>query len=425
MLLEFRVKNFKSIRDEVVFSLNASKDSTLEKTHTLQTGIKLIPNVVCSAAIYGANASGKSNLLEAIKYMRGVVNESASLQIGQTFNVKNFALDSLKCNEPTEFEITFINEGIRYQYGFALSTERIVEEWLYEYKTSKPTHLFSRRYDNELKEDLFDLGSGLKGQKAVWQKATKENSLYLSTAVQLNSEQLKPVFIWITQNIIYFGNAGLLPINKTVDMVNDGQYKHDIINFLSTADICIDDITVKEVEAITHEFKFNDSTNEAEANRKKVNRLLPEFHHVTEHGSAIFDLNEESTGTQRLFALAGPILNILKEGKILIFDELDSSLHTLLAKKIVEMFHEPELNTKGSQLIFSTHDTELLRNNLLRRDQVWFIDKNSSQVTNLYPLTDFSPRKSEDLESGYLIGRYGAIPFIENFKLDPECNHGS
>lgn len=144
--------------------------------------------------------------------------------------------------------------------------------------------------------------------------------------------------------------------------------------------------------------------------------MIPQFNHKTEKGNATLELHEESLGTQRLFALSGPILEILKKGKVLIFDELDSSLHALLAKKLVDLFHSGT-NSNGAQLVFTTHDTALLQNDLLRRDQIWFIEKDNDQSSKLYPLTDFSPRKGESLEKGYLIGRYGAVPFLRDLDL--------
>jgi len=354
-----------------------------------------------------------------------MVNESASLQVGQTFNLKSFRLDSSIEKEPSEFEITFLKEGVRYQYGFAMTSERIVEEWLYVYKTAKSTHWFSRKFDQETREDSFKFGSDFTGQKDIWKKSTKPNSLFLSIAVQLNSRQLIPIYSWITQYLVVFGVQGSPVNDTTIAMVKDGESKQDIMNFLSSADMSIDDISIKSSEGKMHQFKLNHDRGFHDTNSEKTEILMPKFHHKTANGSAIFEMFEESLGTQRLFALAGPILNILRKGQVLIFDELDSSLHTLLAKKIVELFHNIKLNKHGAQLIFSTHDTELLRDELLRRDQIWFVEKDSQQASNLFALTDFSPRKSEDLERGYLIGRYGAVPIFEDLVLDMAKNNGA
>lgn len=415
MLLEFRVKNFKSIRDEAVFSLVASKDKSLKKTNTIETGIRSIPAVTCSAAIYGANASGKSNLIYALVCMQDVISDSAAFQVDQTFNVKPFLLDSATVNSPTEFEITFIKDAVRYQYGFTLTTDRIMEEWLLVYKTAKPQSWFSRKYDEKSGKDNFELGPNLKGQKITWKDSTRKNSLFLSIAVQLNSEQLKPVYSWITQDLIIFGTQGI-PYDFTIEMARTETGKQDIENFLQSAGISIDDISVIQKKSFRQNFHFNVASGKSESSVEEAELLIPQFNHKTEKGNATLELHEESLGTQRLFALSGPILEILKKGKVLIFDELDSSLHALLAKKLVDLFHSGT-NSNGAQLVFTTHDTALLQNDLLRRDQIWFIEKDNDQSSKLYPLTDFSPRKGESLENGYLIGRYGAVPFLRDLDL--------
>jgi predicted ATPase len=194
MLLEFKTKNFRSLRDESTLSMVASSDKTLAQTNLLQTGIKGLPSVVRAAVIYGANASGKSNVVRAIQVMREIVVGSANYQLGQPLlMVQHFKLDPTSATEPTEFETTFLQKGVRYQYGFSLTPERITGEWLFAYPTAKAQRWFQREYDPESGKDSYSFGSHLSGQRRVWQEATKQNSLYLSTAIQLNSEQLKGV----------------------------------------------------------------------------------------------------------------------------------------------------------------------------------------------------------------------------------------
>jgi len=412
MLLEFRVKNFKSIKDEAVLSLAASKDQTLSASNTVDTAIKAIPSVTRSAVIYGPNASGKSNLINAMSYMKNVVAESASIQPEQAFNVKGFQLDSETKTAPSEFEITFLKDGVRYQYGFALTPQRIVEEWLLVYKTGKPSTWINRHFNEAEDLDVIEIGSGVSGPKSIWKKSTRSNALLLSVAVQLNSEQLTPIYNWITQDLVILGTNGV-PNDFSVKKVQDPNSIQKITRFLASADISIEDISIESKKGFRRKFSLDSSGNSTDSSIEPTEILVPMFHHKTANGSAIFEIHEESLGTQRLFALAGPILDILEQGKTLVYDELDSSLHTLLARKLVELFHRPTANKFGAQLIFTTHDTTLLQNDLMRRDQVWFIEKDSLQASALYPLTDFSPRKKEDLERGYLIGRYGAIPFLQ------------
>ena len=219
MLVEFRVKNFRSLRDEQVLSMVGSKDKSLADTHTKATGINAAPTLLHSAVVYGANASGKSNLIKALHYMRGVVVESAKIQPGQTFAVQPFRLDEGSASQPSEFEITFLRDGVRYQYGFAITAERIVSEHLLVYKKFKPQRWFDRRFDKDANKDVYAFGPGLKGPKNVWEGATRANSLFLSMAVQLNSEALQPVFDWFAKHLVIFNEQTQLSKDVSVQML--------------------------------------------------------------------------------------------------------------------------------------------------------------------------------------------------------------
>ncbi len=419
MLVEFRIKNFRSLRDEQVFSLVASTDKTLLDTHALDTGMKAAPHLLKSAVVYGANASGKSNLIKALQYMRGVVMESASLQPGQTFDrLHPFRLDATSGSLPTEFEVTFMVDGVRYQYGFAMNTQRIVSEQLLVFKAFKPQRWFERRFDAASGKDVYEFGSGLKGAKNLWEGATRPNALFLSTAVQLNSEALRPVFDWFANRLVIINEQSPLSPHVSLQMLKQEAQRKAICEFLSAADISIADIEVATKQAMVHSIRFDMTTGkrEEEAGEQAVDEV--KFHHVTEHGKAVFDLMDESSGTRNLLFLTGPILDILHKGLTLVVDELDTSLHTLLVQALVRLFHRPEVNTGGAQLVFTTHDTSLLdAYGLFRRDQVWFVEKRPDQSSSVYPLLDFSPRKNEALERGYLQGRYGALPFLRSEAL--------
>lgn len=418
MLIEFRVKNFRSLREEQVLSLVASKDKTLLHTHTLETGISAAPFLLRSVVIYGANAGGKSNLIKALQYMRGVVAESATtLQPGQTFSVQPFRLDAVSASQPTEFEITFLLDGVRYQYGFSLTSQRIISEHLLVYKAFKPQRWFERSYDPATGKDHYEFGAGLKGQKNVWESATRSNSLFLSMAVQLNSEQLRPVFDWFVNRLVIFNENTQLAPQFTLQMLRQSAGKQAICDFLSAADISIADIDVvtRSVPGQAVHFDLVAGNTEVRAEDIEENELR--FHHVTEQGKAVFGLADESSGTRNLLLLTGPVLDILNKGLTLVVDELDTSLHTLLVRRLVQLFHRPDINRLGAQLIFTTHDTSLLdAPDLLRRDQVWFVEKDRHQASTLYGLSEFSPRKSEALERGYLSGRYGGLPFLNNLR---------
>lgn len=416
MLIEFRVKNFRSLRDEQVLSLVASKDRTLQNTHTLNTGLNAVPTLLRSAAVYGANAGGKSNLIKALQYMRGVVLESATIiQPGQTYAVQPFRLDSRSANQPTEFEITFILDSVRYQYGFAMTPQRIVSEHLLVYKAFKPQRWFERYYDNELDKDIYEFGPGLKGAKSLWEGATRANSLFLSMAAQLNSEALRPLFDWFANGLIIFNEQNQLSPQASIQMLKQAEGRKQICDLLTAADISIADIEVITRKVPSQAVHFDLVAGKTEVRSEEVEENQLRFSHVTEQGKAVFDLMDESNGTRNLLFLTGPVLDILKKGLILVIDELDTSLHTLLVRELVRLFHRPEVNIGGAQLIFTTHDTSLLdAPDLFRRDQVWFVEKDHEQASTLVALSEFSPRKNEALERGYLIGRYGGVPFLNH-----------
>jgi len=417
MLIEFRVTNFRSLRDEQVLSLVAARDKTLQETNTLATSIKAAPTLLRSAAIYGANAGGKSNLIKALQYMRGVVAESATaLQPGQTFSVQPFKLDGVSASQPTEFEVTFILDGVRYQYGFALTPERIVSEYLLVYKAFKPQRWFDRSFDPETGKDRYEFGPGLKGQKSVWENATRPNSLFLSMAVQLNSEQLRPVFDWFVNRLVIINEITPLSPKFSVQMLRNEEGKRAICDFLGAADISIADIDVITRKVQGQAVHLDLVGGKTEVRNEEVEQDELRFRHVTDQGEAVFGLQDESSGTRNLLFITGPVLHILSKGLTLVVDELDTSLHTLLVQRLVRLFHNPEQNRNGAQLVFTTHDASLLdADGLFRRDQIWFVEKNREQASTLYALAEFSPRKNEALARGYLMGRYGALPFLSDW----------
>jgi uncharacterized protein len=416
VLLEFRVKNFRSLRDEQVFSMVASSDKDLLATHAVETGLKAAPHVLRTAAIYGANASGKSNLIKALQFMRGVVVESATvIQPGQRYDrLQTFRLDSRTINERTEFETTFLINGVRYQYGFAMTQERILEEYLYVYKNFKPQTWFERRFDTEQGIDIYSDTSSLKGDKRLWQRQTRENCLFLSMAAQLNSAMLSPVFSWFLNDLIIVNEYQQLAFDFTIQSLESNLNNKRLKNFLKAAGIDVDDIEIEKKKVQGHALNVDLATGISEKRIQDIDHINVFFWHRTPHGEARFDLFEESTGTRIFFAFSAPLFDVVEQGKTVIFDELESSLHPTLVQKIIDLFHEPKINSRSAQLIFATHNTSLLdAYGLLRRDQIWLIEKDKDQASSLIPLSDFSPRKGEKIGRGYLQGRYGAIPFLQ------------
>lgn len=416
MLIEFRVKNFRSLRDEQVLSLVASSDKTLHTTHTQATGLTAAPWLVRSAVVYGANASGKSNLIKALQTMRALVAESATaIQPGQPLAVQPFRLDAGSASQPSVFEVTFVLHGVRYQYGFAMTAQRIVSEHLLVYKAFKPQRWFTRQFDADAGKDVYEFGPGLKGAKSLWEGATRPNALFLSMAVQLNSDALRPVFDWFVTRLVIFNEQTPLSPQVSIQMLRQADGRQQICNFLSAADTSIAHIDVETRQAAGQAANADVTATQTALRSDDTEEHRLRFHHATEQGQAVFDLMDESNGTRNLLFLAGPVLDILRKGLTLVIDELDTSLHTLLVRELVQLFHRPEINTGGAQLVFTTHDTALLdAPDLFRRDQVWLVEKDRHQASALVGLSEFSPRKNEALERGYLMGRYGGVPFFSH-----------
>jgi AAA15 family ATPase/GTPase len=415
MIIEFSVRNFRSIRDDIRMSFVATSDKELAATNLTVTGLTAAPRVTKAAVIYGANASGKSNLILALQTLKSlVVSSFTGMKPGQPFNFQPFALEQTSIIQPTELEVTFILNGIRHQYGCAFNAERITEEWLNVYVTSRPQAWFHRKFDADAIEDKYAFSSHLKGDKEVWQKATRPNALFLSTAAQHNSEQLLPIYRWFAENMVILPMGGAFSPEQTVSCLEDMKRRNVVVGLMAAADVGINEVTLAKRLLVEQNFtlKPDGSTDMTRVDREV---MMPLFTHRNGDRAVAFELGQESQGTQRFFNLIGPIIDILQKGKILIVDELDSSLHPLLVRQIVEMFHNPELNTHGAQLLFSTHDTCLLAPDILRRDQIWFTEKAADHATRLTPLTEFSPRKGEALERGYLMGRYGAVPMLDSF----------
>ena len=426
MLLEFSVSNFRSILSRQTLSLAASSSSELAQTHVFDPGEKLAP-VVRSAVIYGANAAGKSNLLQAAQFAQSVVLGSASqTQEGQRIAVVPFAFAQGAKDKPTEFEFVFVENAVRYHYGFALTQERVVKEWLVAYPKGKPQRWFER--DFEVDKYNWTLGTNLRGEKSqrnTWRDSTRANALFLSTAVQLNNEQLRPVFSW------FQGKLGVVTINNSMNMalsmelLNDPSRNGMLNQFIRAADIGIEKLEFREERIIGaagpvininvmpggHQILPGFMPNPLPA--PKFGRVMANHKQTDSDDVTQLDLfADESEGTKKIFEFAGGWIKALHDGATLFVDELDRSLHPLMTRFLVQLFHDEKRNAKGAQLVFTTHDTTLLDNALFRRDQIWFVEKDKQASTHLYPLLEYSPRKDEALERGYLKGRYGAIPFL-------------
>lgn len=415
MLLEFSVTNFRSIKEKQTLSLLKTRKHELKNnftTITLSTGKTL--DVLNSAVIYGANASGKSNLMSALGTMLDIIEDSFGYPPNKGVeDIDPFLLAKKSANQPTEFELDLINDGIRYVYGFSATQEKIIDEWLYQYPKGRPQNLIDRQSTNQ-----WGAMTALKGKKQTWQKSTKDNSLFLSTAAQLNSESLLMVFSAIDK-IKGVSEEPSQGLGHTCYHANKSkENKQEILDFMKVADIGIENFSVLkekvDKEKIPDEFKKRlEKGGQDLSNLKSVKKI--ETQHVSDDGGVVsFDFkDQESDGTQKLFRLSGAWLDVLKNGYCLVMDELHNSLHPTLMKYLVGMFHNPEFNKHGAQLIFTTHETSILNQDTFEKDQVWFCEKENN-ATEVFSLAEFKVRKGVDnLESAYLSGRYGAVPYLK------------
>ena len=421
MLIEMSVTNFRSFRETQTFTLVKGGGDEMVATHTFNV-VAANNNIVLlrSTAIYGPNASGKSNLLLALQTMRQIVLESAlNLQRGDKLPVTPFRLSPDTRQHPSKFEVTFLVGSVRYQYGFAATAERIHEEWLRAYPKSRTQRWFSRAWNPENQRYDWELGTNLTGEKPLWQRATRDNALFLSTAVQLNSEQLQPVFDWF-KNTLRPANMGGWGPTFSASLCESSD-KARIMDFLRAADLPIDDILVESrsfgPEALPTDMP-EPLRNVIAGNMKDKKIFDIKSVHKDDDGKPVtFDFEDESDGTRKLFSFAGLWIDSLTNGHVLLIDELHDNLHPHLVQFLVQLFNHPQTNPNNAQLIFTTHETSILNKDVLRRDQIWFCEKDKRQATLLYPMKNFSPHKSqENLERSYRLGRYGAVPFIRSLK---------
>jgi uncharacterized protein len=419
MLIDFSAQNFRSFRGAATLSFVASPDPSLRATHCLATGFSSAPWITRGAAIYGANASGKSNLIFGLGTMTNLVLQSTALTEAQFAELYTpFRLDQEAPSEPTEFEINLVLSGVRYEYGFSYDGRRIRSEWLTVYRTGKGQQWFDRSWDEHKgKEQWGSFSTHFSGPRETWRKATRPQALFLTTAVQLNSELLKPLFDWFGSGLLMLNTVGMLGLGYTLQRLDELGFKERVLEVLRAADIHIADIKIEKKSGQQVNFSLEVGKPPTVLAREGEIPIVTFGHRVDGGETVYFDPRFESAGTQRLFACIGPILDAIEQGKLLVIDDVDSSLHPMVTRFIVGLFHDPVVSRHDAQLWITTHDTSLLDTDLMRRDQFWFVDKDERQASVLVPLTDFSPRKNEALERGYLRGRYGGVPFISSPRL--------
>lgn len=426
MLLRFGCSNHLSIREyqELSFIASSRKDITEGLTQVTGTKLKALPIV----AVYGANASGKSNILKSLLFMKHmVVFSQGKFRPEMPIDNIPFGLDPSAKSDESHFECEFIEQAVRYIYGFTILKGQIAREFLYAFPRGHKQTWFLR--DESSNKKNFEFGKNLRGRNSIVAELTRSNSLFLSTAAQQNHEQLQPVYSYFSKKLNTSFSLDEAEPDSIVRLLEGGK-KNWVLDFLKTADTGIGDAKIEDVEIDNEVMKAVDaaiqslnSTRLGSSETQTIkfeSKFMPKsvtFGHVGREGSVnYFPWRQESAGTKRLLQLLVPILAAVELGGVAIIDEIDSSLHTLLAFRLIDLFRDETFNDRGAQLLFSTHDTNLLCHGHLRQDEIWFVEKNRVGETHVYPLSDFKLRSTDRIEKGYLQGRFGAVPFIGTFK---------
>ena len=434
MLVEFKVANFRSFKEEQVFSLVASKDET--HPGNLINTKKF--NLLKTAAIYGQNASGKSNFISAVRFVERFVGGSATkMNQGDPIpSLAPFRLDRQSKAKPSCFQLIVLIGEALYDYNFSATSEKVHDESLkVRLANSKREQVWLKReFDSRTRETKWWFGGPLTGDEKLLREKTRDNGLVLSRGAELNIKALSELFLWF-RNKLYFYDLSSPPIGLVVSAA--GRLKENkafgamLSNMIRDADIGIDRIKVAErntqVEDIPSEIREGMPEKILKSFLAHKAFSINAIHHVTpSDAEEEFDfMEDESNGTKRFFALAGVILVALKTGRTMVVDEIECSMHPNLVRKLVELFQSPKANNKGAQLIFATHDSTLMDQTLLRRDQIWLVEKNKNGASQLRSLYDFAPderpRNTEAFQRNYLAGRYGGVPkfgpIFEDFEL--------
>lgn len=398
MLIQFSVENYLSLKEKVVLSMLASNDT--EHIEHLITSKKK-ESYLKAAVIYGANASGKSNVLNAFWFMVNYVLTSHEKQLHKPIDRIPFKFDKATLEKPSSFEVIFTIDDIRYVYGFSATDKEVVEEYLYYYPNGRQAIIFERKNTNEYRFTV-DVD-----EQMTLRDRTSANKLYLSVASNWNYKKVVPVFGWFASCKILTKNSVADAYGVDAEQLRDDEYRSVIEAMLRVADFGIQSLQIREVENVKRLAK----TEEEYINIDAIHLVQDEDGNT--HPFAL-NMTEESDGTNSYFKLVGIVKNVLDKGGLLVADEMDAHLHPLLMKHLVMLFNSETYNPNGAQLIFTSHNTNLLDLDVFRRDQIWFTEKEEKCVaTDLFSLYDFSVRKDAKVEKGYLIGRYGAIPFIK------------
>ena len=414
MLIQFNFKNFKSFREEATLDLSAAKITEFSDRVVSIGSEKILP----VAAIYGANASGKSNIYSAFEYMSEYIANSFNYgdegDKFEKFRPTPFLFDSTSAHSESSFEVYFTLPGDKsektYNYGFCINKEGITEEWLnYKAKTArKYSTIFYRNADE------IDLSGFPKNNRDNIQVALEKQVLIISLGAKLKIKRCKEIRDWFIAN--EFANFGdpftnfFMSQKLPKGFVEDKKVQSKVIEYFVSFDEHIKDF---RIEKVPQEGEFNEEKYKISALHKMIDS----------EKMAEIPLGFESAGTLKMFALYPELQAVLEKGSVFFVDELNARLHPLLVRNFMLTFMNPQINTNHAQLVFTTYDTSQLSNHLLRRDEIWFVEKDEKGISTLYSLADFVDedgsriRKDESYEKNYLIGKYGAIPTLKNIKM--------
>ncbi len=422
MLIYFSVDNYRSIKDQVKLSMISGN-----RNSTSLTIDKRGYTLLSSAVLYGANASGKSNIIKAFNFMKHmVVNRHKIVQSTDTLPFDPYRLSTETENASTAFEIVFITDGIKYRYGFDADSKNIYSEWLFADEKGKESKLFLRdTEENEfyINPQKFKEGNGLK-EKVL------PNSLFLWKCDSEGGTVSRSVLEWFTKANTINGMSYSDYMSYTLEEMENEDFRSTIAKLVTEVDVGVQDIKLNESEVPDSEIdylplpeKFKEMIRSGDSPLRQVG--IQTVHNKFDDnnklvGSETFSLSEdESEGTKKFFAVSAPFIDTLKCGGVLWVDELDASLHPLLTMKLVALFNDPSINKNGAQLLFATHDTNFLNQNIFHKSQIWLTEKDKFGATLLNSLLDFSGiKKTQNIEKHYLEGRFGAIPNIGNFVVE-------
>lgn len=412
MLISLAVKNFLSFKNQVELNLVASNRITESKGNliTLDDETQLLK----SAVVFGPNASGKTNLLVAVKHIQKmIINSFKQTQEGEELPVTPFVLNENSRQAPTEFQIKFIEDDILFDYKIVVTSKEVVEEYL-----SVDGQQVFKRVDKEIEIIDNDFVSNENLEKR--QDFVRDNSLFVSVLAATNLVELKPFMNFFTENLNMFSAAHEMPQIYTTEIIKDEKKREIILHALKKADLSIQDLSTKKFVPIIPE-SIQESMPDEILNKMKEGQIeLQTEHNVYSDDGSIVDRTSvianafESSGTNSFLAFIGPIVDSLVEGKVLFIDEMDALFHPLMTDFVVELINGT--NNNDAQIIFTSHNTHHLNSNLFRRDQIWFVEKDNLEISHLTALLEFKRRKDENFEINYLKGNYGAIPVIKQYE---------